>query len=294
MDVGEREHLPRPELDEHVLAPCLGRVDQRVARDDVQAVAPVRPAERAGDLARVALRLLEADDLGAGRLDRLDHLAEVDDVAAEPDVEGHHAHVRGRGRGDGAVGPGEQEQHEEGDRAAHGRKTKPAATRTFVHSLKEPLMLTITGRHVLVSIRTPGRDPAGRRPVRRARRHRLGGERHAVVRRHRGRGEPPLGHGRRRRLHDHGPRRRHAIGAGAGCFADRDAVAGDVPDGRHHRAQPRRARPRRHDRRRLRHRRPPRSPAAPATTCSPAATGPTRSTAAPTPTASTAAAAATR
>ena len=47
--VGEREDLPRLDLGEHVLPARAGRVDQRVARDDVEPVAPVRPAERLGD-----------------------------------------------------------------------------------------------------------------------------------------------------------------------------------------------------------------------------------------------------
>jgi hypothetical protein len=62
--VGEREHLPGRDLGEHVLAARRRRVDQRVARDDVQPVAPVRPAERVRDPARVPLGLLQPDDVG--------------------------------------------------------------------------------------------------------------------------------------------------------------------------------------------------------------------------------------
>ena len=100
----------------------LGRVDQRVARDDVQPVAPVRPADRLRDPARVALGLLEPDDVGAGAADDLADLAEVDHVAAEPDVERHDLHVvlRVRRRGRGEPGGRQERQQDEVLQPAHG------------------------------------------------------------------------------------------------------------------------------------------------------------------------------
>ena len=110
VDVAEREDLAGPDLREHVAAVRIGRVDEREARDDVQAVAPVRPAGLAGDPLGVALGLLQPDDVGAGAADDLADLAEVDDVAAEPDVERHHRHLVGRLRA------GRRRQREAGDR----------------------------------------------------------------------------------------------------------------------------------------------------------------------------------
>ena len=94
--VGEREHAPGRDLRQHVLAARGRRVDQRIARDDVQAVAPVRPAERLRDRAACSPRPPAARRCPpASRLDRGDHVAEVDDIAAEPDVEGHDPHLGG-------------------------------------------------------------------------------------------------------------------------------------------------------------------------------------------------------
>ena len=108
----------RADLGEDVLAVRLGRVDQREARHDVQAVAPVRPVERLRDPPRVALGLLQADDVRPRRADRLDDLGEVDVVAAEPDVERHDPHVdRGRrGERDGrGLRPGGRNDRERGE-----------------------------------------------------------------------------------------------------------------------------------------------------------------------------------
>ncbi len=129
--VGEREDLPRLHLREHVLPARAGRVDQRVARDDVEPVAPVRPAERLGDPARVPLRLLQADDVGVGGLDRADDAAEVDDVPAEPDVERHDPDVGGRpgcrGRGRGGAQRRRDDDRQDRRRAAHAARPAPAA-----------------------------------------------------------------------------------------------------------------------------------------------------------------------
>jgi hypothetical protein len=108
----------------------------------VKAVAPVRPLQRGGDPARVALGLLEADDVRVRRPDRADDLPEVDDVAAEPDVEGHHPHLhrrRRRGRDGGllcpcAGRPGEGEREDEqrsggrGAKSGHGERPHPPGT----------------------------------------------------------------------------------------------------------------------------------------------------------------------
>ncbi len=120
--VGEREDLAGLDLREHVGAARVRRVDQREPRDDVEPVAPVRPAERLGDPRRVALRLLQADDVGVRRPDRADDAAEVHDVTAEPDVERHDPDVGGharRRRGGRGGAQRRREDRQRRRRAAH-------------------------------------------------------------------------------------------------------------------------------------------------------------------------------
>ena len=104
--VGDRHDPPGPELDVDIDAVARRRVDQPVARDDLEPLAG-EPAEGAGNPLRRVLRLLEPDDVRAGRPDRLEHLGErrlaaaalrapvagsqVELVAAVEDVQRHHA-----------------------------------------------------------------------------------------------------------------------------------------------------------------------------------------------------------
>ena len=58
---------PGASLHVEVLVGGVGRGDQRVARDDLELLVGVRPADQVGDPAGVAVGLLQADDVGTGR-----------------------------------------------------------------------------------------------------------------------------------------------------------------------------------------------------------------------------------
>ena len=64
--------------------------EQRIARDQVQALVDVGKPGGVGEPTEVALRLLDADDVRLGGPDRLGDPAEVDRDPAVPDVEAHH------------------------------------------------------------------------------------------------------------------------------------------------------------------------------------------------------------
>ena len=91
--VGEREHAAGGRPGEDATRRAPGRVDRRGKRETTCSRSLQYGQPSAWRILRVFLGLLQADDVRARALDRADHAARVDDIAAEPDVERHHPHL---------------------------------------------------------------------------------------------------------------------------------------------------------------------------------------------------------
>lgn len=90
MQIADGEYLTRRKLSQYVVPVRVRRFDQREARDDMRRFADMLPAKRIGEMLKVAFRLLDSHDVRSGALYRFDDLAEIDGIAAKPDIEGHH------------------------------------------------------------------------------------------------------------------------------------------------------------------------------------------------------------
>ena len=189
VDVRDGDDGPRGELDEGVAAVGAGGVDDRELRDQLVADVGMRPAELLGEATRVALGLLERDDIRIGEAGGLHDLGEVDLVAAVLDVEVHQLELRlrrrrrGRGTGwgrcRGLAGAGVV--HASGfDVAEHAvsritassiataeRIEPPPLPTTLVVEAGQPADRAREGRHVVVAV--PAGDQARSRAARRAR-----------------------------------------------------------------------------------------------------------------------------
>ena len=71
------------------------RVEDRPARQQATARIDVRHPGSLGDRIEIAVRLLDPDDVGISRADRLAYLCKAHLLAAIPDVEAHHAQGHG-------------------------------------------------------------------------------------------------------------------------------------------------------------------------------------------------------
>ncbi|MGH3147055.1 MAG: hypothetical protein ACRDTR_14765 [Rubrobacter sp.] len=99
MDVGDDGDVIGADGDVREADPFAFDSVERIAGDQVQAFVHIGKTCLVGDLAEVALWLLHTDDVCASLADRHRHLAEVDRVAAVPDIEAHHRELGGQSSG---------------------------------------------------------------------------------------------------------------------------------------------------------------------------------------------------
>ena len=124
MHIGHRDKLARRHFRKDIVEIVAVGADRRRWRkeghagEDIPVGGGIGPAQDRGDFGGAALGFLQADDVGAGGLDRFDHLGEIHLIATEENVEGHHLQAERRFGSDGHSR--QHRQHQE-----HGQTPQP-------------------------------------------------------------------------------------------------------------------------------------------------------------------------